>query len=169
MTVDDAGNYTVHNGAAGTPFAAVRLEEQDGVFVTVNVLESTGLIVEKRWEDDHDDGVRHAPRRRGGRLARGRRRADEHAGGRVELVSYHGSDGSLQPLVLTLTGTAGDGSARARVGGMPVMNTEGKRCSYRVRELVPGWDEDGVIGGDELVEPGGRFHEDASRRGRSTP
>ena len=159
MVVDDAGNYTVHNGAAGTPFAAVRLEEQDGVFVTVNVLESTGLIVEKRWEDDHDD-------------AYGTRPGDGAGGWRVdvavqmstqegvwELVSYHGSDGSLQPLVLTLTGAAGDGSARARVGGMPVMNTEGKRCSYRVRELVPGWDGDGVIGGDELVEPGGRFHE----------
>ena len=159
MTVDDAGNYTVHNGAAGTPFAEVRLEVQDGVFVTVNVLESTGLIVEKRWEDDHDD-------------AYGTRPGDGAGGWRVdvavqmstqegvwELVSYHGSDGSLQPLVLTLTGTAGDGSARARVDGMPVMNTEGKRCSYRVRELVPGWDEDGVIGGDELVEPGGRFHE----------
>ena len=159
MTVNDAGDYTVHNGAAGTPFAAVRLEEQDGVFVTVNVLESTGLIVEKRWEDDHDD-------------AYGTRPGDGAGGWRVdvavqmstqegvwELVSYHGSDGSLQPLVLTLTGTAGDGSARARVGGMPVMNTEGKRCSYRVRELVPGWDEDGVIDGDELVEPGGRFHE----------
>ena len=159
MTVDDAGDYTVHNGAAGTPFAAVRLEVQDGVFVTVNVLESTGLIVEKRWEDDHDD-------------AYGTRPGDGAGGWRVdvavqmstqegvwELVSYHGSDGSLQPLVLTLTGTAGDGSARARVDGMPVMNTEGKRCSYRVRELVPGWDEDGVIGGDELVEPGGRFHE----------
>ena len=159
MTVNDAGDYTVHNGTAGTPFAAVRLEEQDGVFVTVNVLESTGLIVEKRWEDDHDD-------------AYGTRPGDGAGGWRVdvavqmstqegvwELVSYHGSDGSLQPLVLTLTGAAGDGSARARVGGMPVMNTEGKRCSYRVRELVPGWDEDGVIGGDELVEPGGRFHE----------
>ena len=159
MTVNDAGDYTVHNGAAGTPFASVRLEEQGGVFVTVNVLESTGLIVEKRWEDDHDD-------------AYGTRPGDGAGGWRVdvavqmstqegvwELVSYHGSDGSLQPLVLTLTGAAGDGSARARVGGMPVMNTEGKRCSYRVRELVPGWDEDGVIGGDELVEPGGRFHE----------
>ena len=159
MVVDDAGNYTVHNGAAGTPFAAVRLEERDSVFVTVNVLESTGLIVEKRWEDDHDD-------------AYGTRPGDGAGGWRVdvavqmstqegvwELVSYHGSDGSLQPLVLTLTGTAGDGSARARVGGMPVMNTEGKRCSYRVRELVPGWDGDGAIDGDELVEPGGRFHE----------
>lgn len=159
VTIEDGDTYTVNPGA---PFTLpAKIPGGDNNNAHTNRLETQDLTVTKIWEGDHGNAY-------GSRPDTDRTGYDWQVSFLIQQSSNDGTtwthvqahdEDAAEDLVVTLYGTNDQDTVSATISGLPKVDENGNRISYRAMELEDGYTPtDGAVSGEDLCDEGETFH-----------
>ena len=158
VKIGDGDAYMVNAGAPFIPPAKIPV----GNNAHTNRLETQDLTVTKTWVGDNHNAY-------GSRPDTDRTGYDWQVSFLIQQSSNDGTtwthvqahDGdAAEDLVVTLYGTNDQDTVSATISGLPKVDENGNRISYRAMELEDGYTlTNGAVSGEDLCEDGETFHD----------
>ena len=155
------GDNTYYYPEEGAPFTPPETIP-GGNNAHTNRLETQDLTVTKTWEGDHGNAYGSRPDTdRTGYDWQVSFLIQQSSGDGATWTPVQAHDGdAAEDLVVTLYGKNDQDTVSTTISGLPTVDENGKKISYRAMELEDGYTPtDGAVSGEDLCDEGETFHD----------